>query len=67
MSTLEKMEKKVKEFATKIGLEAPQTVRLAQLAEDSKRWIGPDEVSYTFEDLFFKIAEQLEEQAKCGE
>lgn len=67
MSTLEKMHEKVEEFMTKIGLEAPQTIRLAQLAEDSKNWLGPEEVNYVFEDLFFKIAEWLEEQAKCGE
>lgn len=67
MSTLEKMHKKVEEFMTKIGLEAPQTIRLARLAEDSQKWLAPDEVNYVFEDLFFKIAEMLEELAKSGE
>lgn len=67
MSTLEKMDKKVKEFMTKIGLEAPATIRLARLAEDSRNWLAPDEVNYVFEDLFFKIADMLEELAKSGE
>ena len=67
MSTLEKMNKKVSEFMTKIGLEAPQTIRLARLAEDSRKWLAPDEVNYVFEDLFFKIADMLEELAKSGE
>lgn len=67
MSTLEKMNEAVQKFMTEVGLEAPQTIRLAQLAEDSKKWLAPDETNYVFEELFFKIEEMLRELAKSGE